>query len=826
MSAGSLITIGVFVLLTTALLLLAVGVLYVYWWQIARAQPTTNGDASAACFAEPVEILRDRHGIPHIYARSRADLFRAQGYVHAQDRIWQMEQNRRAANGTLAEVFGEAALEADRFSRTVGFRRAAAAEWERLDEPSRQVLLWYAEGVNTYLLARPKRAAPELNLLRVSPEPWNALDTLAFVKMVTWGLSANWESELTRVRLMALSDPYRASELEPELPPSTPLIMESLGSEQRARLVNAAGLVLNHLEPLHQWFGGAKAGQGSNSWVVAPKHSLTKRPVLANDPHLPAQIPGVWYENHLSAPDFEVTGACFAGCPGVLIGHNDDLAWGLTNGGVDQQDLYIERPHPEDDTRFEYDGVWEQAEIFEETIRVRRLQQPELLRVVVSRHGPILTNLLPQESRAVSIPLAVRWVGHQSNGPLQAILALNVAESPDELLSALQLWHCPSQNVVYADSRGHIGYQLSGQIPIRGNHAGVAPVPGWTSDYEWQRMIPFEELPHGLDPESGIIVTANNKPVGDDYPYFLGLEFDPGWRAMRIEEMLGERERYSVRDMEEIQLDTQSKYAAELVRWIALLNSDDPWEKVSIQAIRKWNLRMDADSTAALVYHYFLLEMLEMVFGDKLGSVRRSYFGGSISPLFPFSSHMDRAQSKLLDLINQEESSFWYMDARTGKPRSRDQLMQEALTRAVRRIRSEMGDSALKWFWGKSHQLAYAHPLGSVRLLRNLFNRGPFPVAGDNTTTLQTRQTSQLPLGLVQVIPSYRQIIEVGNWDRMQSVTATGQSGHPLSPNYDDQMVMWREGVYHTMPWSRAAVEKAAVSRLRLAPDGTSEVQS
>ena len=803
------------ILVSSAFVAAAVLFGYLYWWRIARAQPRLSGTLTLAGLDAPVEILRDKHGVPHLYAKSRADLFRAQGIVHAQDRMWQMEQDRRIATGTLAELFGEAALDADRFSRTVGFRRAAQLELDGLDEVARATLAWYAEGVNAYIASRPGRLAPELGLLGARVAPWTPLDSLAHLKVVAWGQSTNWESELVRLRLLLQSDAYRASELEPSVPQGTPAILEADGVAHE-RLLHAAGLLLNFMEPLRQWVGALEGGQGSNAWVVAPKRSLTRKPVLANDSHLPVQIPVTWYELHLSCPDMEVAGASLPGAPGVVIGHNEYLAWGLANGQADQQDLYLERRQPDRPDHFAWCDGWEAAQHFEERINVRRRQAPHTERVVVTRHGPLLTGLLASDESLP--PLAVRWVGSEGGGFLASVLRLNLASTLEEAVDALRMWSTPSQNVVLADVRGSIAWRFVGQIPNRTGNPGIVPAPGWSGEQEWQGYVPFDDLPHLDDPESGRIVAANNRPAGDDYPHFMGLEFDPGYRAQRIDELLGERERYSVRDMEEIQLDVSSKYAAELVRWLTLLNSEDPWEKVSIQALRKWNLRMEPESTAALVFHYVLIDLLWMVFGDKLGAASAGYMGAGATPLFPFSGHVDKAQVRLLALLSEESESVWYTEAATQRRRSRDELLQEALTHAAHQIRELLGDSALKWQWGRSHQLMYAHPLGSVRLLRGFFNRGPFPIGGDNSTPLQTRGTPQIPLGMVQVIPTYRQIIEVGAWDRMMTVTATGQSGHPISNNYDDQMVMWREGAYHVMPWQRAAVDKVAVNKLALEP--------
>jgi len=795
---------------------------YLYWWSIQRSNPQLEGTLRLSGLTAPVEILRDKHGVPHIYAQTLADLIRAQGFVHAQDRLWQMEQNRRIARGTLAEVFGEPALDADRFSRIVGFWRAAEAEVALLDDETRQWLTWYAEGVNAYIDQRPGRLGAEFNLLRVRPAPWTALDSLGHGKVMAWSLSLNWESELTRLRLLHQLDPVVAAELEQDYPGKSPLTLAGVGSTEMVRLQHTAGLLLNQYEQIKQWLGVATAGQGSNAWVVAPKYSLNRRALLCNDPHLAVQIPGVWYEIHLSAPGYETSGASLPGAPGVIIGHNEDIAWGVTNAMVDVQDLYLERAHPTEADYFEYEGEWEAATVIEEVIGVRR-RDPHVERVVVTRHGPLISGLVPTDERtpgdpATTLALALRWTGHTPAPLLPAIRQLNQATDWTSFNQALDEWTAPPQNILFADSRGNIGYRLAGAIPQREQNLGLLPAPGWTAEYEWRAMIAPAALPRLYNPESGKIVSANNKIVGDDYPHFLGVEFDPGWRAARLEELLQRKERHTIRDMEEMQLDNQSKLAEAFTPWFTLINSEEPWEKTGLQALRKWNFRMDADNFAATIYQQMVVHLLEMVFGDKLGPAKRGYYGMSSTPLFLVHGFFLRAETRLLAILNDYEQSFWYVEAATGRLRDRETLLQEALTATMREIRKTMGETTRTWDWGRAHQVRYVHPLGSARLLKNIFNRGPIPVGGDSTTPNLTRHAPKLPLGLVQVAASYRQIYEVGVWDRAQSITNTGQSGHPLHPNYDDQIMLWREGAYHKMPWSRAAVEGVAEQRLVLEP--------
>ena len=532
---SSIFIVIVFVLFLLALLASSL-FLYVYWWRLQRPSPKLEGKLHVAGLEQAVEVLRDKHGVPHVYAQNEADLWRAQGWLHAQDRMWQMEQARRIASGRLAELFGAPALDADRFCRIIGFRRAAETELAHLDAATRQVLEWYSGGVNSYIESHPGRLAAEINLLRVSVDAWTPLDTLACAKATAWSMSVNWESELTRLRLLQELDPYIAAELDPDYPHKNPLILEGVGSETKERLLATAGLLLGQYENVRAWLGGGE-GQGSNSWVVAPKHSLNRRALLCADPHLNVQMPGPIYEMHLSCPTLEISGATFPGQPAIVMGHNHAIAWGTANGLVDTQDLFIERPHPDNSTLFAYGDGWEQAQVVEETIQVRR-SEPHVERVVITRHGPIITGFLGVETSVgrmpsqapITVPLALRWSGHEPSQTLSAQLALSRAADWQTFNAALAEWATPVQAFTFADSRGNIGFTLAGRVPQRTTNFGLLPAAGWDPAYEWGPPIPFAELPQLYNPPSGKIVVANNKPAGDDYAHFLGVEFDPGWQ--------------------------------------------------------------------------------------------------------------------------------------------------------------------------------------------------------------------------------------------------------------------------------------------------------
>lgn len=789
------------------------GVNYLLYWRLMqRPLPRLEGRLPLAGLSAPVDVRRDRHGIPHLTAESAPDLFRAMGFTHAQDRFWQMEQSRRLANGEMAALLGESLLEVDRFARTIGFRRVAEAELALLAPETAALLDAYCAGVNAYLASHTGRVAAELNLLRTTPRPWEPVDTLAILKQQAWSQSLNWESELTRLRLaLALGD-YRAAELEPDYPARNPILSESLGSGGVERLLTTAGFLLNQYEALRPWYGNPGAG-GSNVWALAPAHSLNGRPLLCADPHLPVTRPAHFYEMQLTGGDFDVTGATVPGIPAIFHGHNQALAWGMANAMIDCQDLFIEAAAAEPD-HFLADGEPRAATVVDEIVFVRHTNQRLSHRVVVTRHGPLLNAVTGETT-----PLAVSWPGHQPGDGLTPLLALARANRRETVETALAQWRLAPQTVVYADGEGNIGSVVVGQIPLRAEgHTGTVPAPGWSSRYDWQGMIPARELPTCHNPPGGKIVAANQKLAGDEYPHFLGLEFDPGWRAARIEEILAEKERHTIRDMEEIQLDTVNKYAQLFTPWFTLLQSEDPWEKLAIQQLRKWNWRMESDSAAALIFHFYLSTLLEMVFGDKVGSHKGALWGEALSPTWQTSGFRLRTEGRLLELIQQQAESPWYAEQATRRQRSREMLMQEALTKSVRALRAVHGDSLLKWHWGRSHQIKFIHPLGKARLFGSMFDRGPIPVSGDENSPCQTRAGLGLPPGLVQVVPVWRQICEVGVWDRTQTVLAGGQSGHPLSRQYDDQAMMWRDGVYHAAPFSPEAVAKATTAHLVLQP--------
>jgi penicillin amidase len=814
------------IVLVAALIMVLIVALY---WLIYRPLPEISGTVRVKGLRDKMEVIRDRWGIPHIYAENEEDLFFAQGYVHAQDRLWQMEFHRRLASGTLAEIVGGMALEVDRFARIIGFRRAAQADLALLDEQTRRYLEAYSQGVNTFIEIHRSRLPLEFTLLRHKPAPWSLLDITAFGKFMGWALSCNWESELLRAGLIENLGPERAAELEPSYPEDNPTIIQS--SKFKAQSSNISTGIsyqdvtakfLEEYRMATHFLSLGGAGAGSNNWVINGARSITGKPLLANDPHLPPLMPSFWYENHLVGGGLSVTGASMPGVPGVVLGHNDRIAWGTTNAYPDVQDLYIEhlRTTPSGYPEVEFQGEWERAQVVREEVKVRGRRKPLVEEVVITRHGPIISGLVGEGTP----PLALRWVGHEPSQMLQS-LNFNQARNWEEFVAGLRSWSVPAQNMVYADGyryHGNIGYYMAGQVPIRARGLGLIPVPGWTGEYEWTGYIPFEELPQVHNPPIDYIASANNKIVGDDYPYFLTLEPMPGYRARRIVDLIEAKEKLSIEDFQAMQLDLYSIPAEELVPHILALQPDDEWCRQAVEHIRSWDRCLTADSVAAAIYEVFEFQLLKLTFADKLGELADTYFGAGRLELLPITNFLGRSAVALRCFL-QEGDSAWFADGATGQPRTREKILLLALEETVSTLRGELGDDMERWQWGRLHQTTFTHLFGRIKPLHLLFNRGPFPTGGDSETVWQASGTPGFPFSPVAITPTYRQIIDLGDWERSVAVNSTGQSGQLGSRHYADMIELWRTGRYHPMLWERASIEREAEGTLILLPQEGAE---
>lgn len=789
-----------------------------YYLFLRRPLPRTRGKLHLAELHEPVEIVTDRYSVPHIYAHNEDDLYLAQGYVHAQYRLWQMELNRRIGSGRLAEIFGEVAIEADRFARRLGLHRAAAAACT-LPPHAARILEAYTRGVNAFINTHRQKLPIEFTLLRFTPSLWRPVDTLQWSKMMGWNLGGNWETEVIRARLIASLGPARAAQMEAGYDPTHPLIIPPG--------VAYAGANLDMLEAyaaLKQLSGFGLLG-ASNNWVVDGNMTTTGAPIVCNDPHLGQAAPSIWFECHLVAGDIDVVGASFPGSPFVVIGHNRYVAWGVTNAISDVEDLYIEKFNPQNPRQYEFMGQWEEAEIVREEIRVKGRREPVIEEVRVTRHGPVLTTIEgksdgPDDSPPTELPLALRWTGLEHTDIITALSRMALATSIGEFREALRFWDVPAQNFVFADVHGDIGYLMAGAIPTRAKGQALLPSPGWTGTYEWTGLIPFEELPHLTNPPQHFIVTANNRVVDDNYPYYITHEWLNGYRAGRIRDLLTSKGKLSLSDMAAIQADQYSLPAEQIVPHILSIAART---RLAIQArdiLRTWNHYLSPESAGAAIYVTFLHKLEHIVFSAMLGDddvLLKRYLGVGTTLLAIMNGYTSRSKPLLIRLLNERDDRWFAESVLPNGPRTWTAALLSAFEAALDELREKLGNDPARWQYGEIHRLTFGHALGMLRPLDKIFNRGPYPAGGDIDTVNMGAVMPNQPETVVTA-PSFRQIVNLADLAASLSMHAPGQSGHPGSKHYDDFIKRWRSVDYHPMLFDHEMIDEQAAGKLLLTP--------
>ena len=811
---------------------------YVY---LRRSLPVVNGAIQVSGISAPVDIVRDADDIPHIFGATKADALFGLGYAHAQDRLWQMEFQRRIGNGRLCEIFGDATLAEDRFLRTVGFGRAAQSAWERLPSDARAEVNAYVAGVNAFIATHHgSELPPEFSVLRFEPEPWTGEDVIVWVKMMAWDLSANYTFELLRHDLDARVGPARAGELLPPYPDNgltivrgTPTVVgrdfspaNSVPSGVTRNVAPdswsaafAAGL--GHPDSLVRDFllRSRTEALGSNNWVVDGTHTASGKPLLANDPHLATKMPSLWYLAHVTAGDFDVIGATLPGAPAVAIGRNRYIAWGETNVAADVEDLYREHLTA-DGQAAAFRGVDEPIRTIKETIKVKGAA-PVDVDVRITRHGPLVSDAINANTAAsktepkapIREALAFRWTAlDDDDTTVVAFLKLNDAKNWREFTDAMKAFVVPSQNFVYADTDGHIGYYAPGHIPIRQNGTGGAPADGWTGDAEWTGWIPFDELPHAYDPPAHFIVTANNRPMPASYGHFIALEYPNPYRAQRITDLLTERiasgRRLTPEDFHAIQGDTMSLHARELLPMLLThVRPAAAIDKDAFDEVRRWNYDARGSSAAPAIFNAWFLHLARDIVGDELGEYALESYRGRFSFVTRF----------VENLLNGSGNAAWCDNVATPQHETCDDEVTAALHDGVASLAKQLGNSVSTWRWDAVHRAVFPHQgLDTVPVLHTLLSRS-MPNGGDYST---------VNVGPVDVdnlyqqisIPGYRQIVDLSPANDSRFIEAGGQSGHFLSPHYDDYLKDWQTVNYRRMRMTRAEAEKGAIGALRLMP--------
>ena len=778
-----------------------------------RAFPQVEGTLQLKGLDGQVDIYRDSFGIPHIYASTEHDLLMANGFVHAQDRFWQMEFQRRLSTGRLSEILGEIVLDVDRYFRTLGLHRAAAVEADNLEVQDLEELSAYAEGVNAYLETHSGPRGLEFTILglqgtQIDPETWRPFHTLVTGKVLAWFLRSNSDQELARAHIAARLGTPAIEELMPAYDSEHPIIVPSALAETTLQSVPEIAF------SRFPWAAGT--GLGSNSAVVSGERTATGSPLLANDPHFGIQIPSIWYEIGLHCepvgPDcgLNVVGASVVGIPGVLIGHNDRIAWGLTFLTGDHEDYFIERLNPEDPNQYEFRGEWLDMEIIREEIVVDGRDEPVIIDVRKTHHGPIINDIAAGVEQDWSYgwePLAYSWTALEPGTIHKSLLRLNRAQNWDEFRDALQYWDVAGENVVYADVDGNIGYQATGRYPIRTRSDGTMPVPGWTGEFEWTEFIPYEELPSVFNPQEGYVATANNAVVGPDYPYLIGVDWDRGYRARRLVELLEADDSISVQDLQTIQRDSNSLYTQDILHHFLSLQPTDETQRKALDILRAWDGREDRESAGAAIFETLRLHLISNMFADELGD-----------------QLLGRASEQSLfiaarNFLNEPDSA-WFDNTNSSEVEDRDQILQLSLEDTVSELVEKLGNDPASWRWGDLHHASFESlTLGQsgIAPIEWIFNRGPVEVDGGLETLFRSRYDINEPFGVI-TLSSYLQIVDLGDLSRSLSMHTTGQSGHPFNKHYDDMIDPWRNHQYHSMLWTRDQVETGAESYLQLMP--------
>ncbi len=746
----------------------------------------TSGRIQVPGLQKPVTVLRDPWGVPHIFAETQDDLFFAQGFVAAQDRLWQMEIWRRTGEGKLAEVLGPGAVERDRFARLLRYRGDMEAEYASYAPDARQILQAFVRGVNHFIESSRDRLPIEFQLTGIRPEPWTPEVCLA--RMAGYVMTRNAGLEVLRAQVARELGTAFTDELikaEPprklEVPPG--LDLTGIDFEVLA-LAQAAGAALTF----------EQRQDGSNNWVVDGTLSASGRPLLANDPHRTIALPSLRYLTHLVGPGWNVIGAGEPALPGVAAGHNDRVAFGFTIVGIDQQDLYVETTHPEDPNRYLYRGTWEPMRVEREVIRVKG-KDPVEVELKFTAHGPVI-----HEDRDRRRAWALRWVGSEpGTAGYLGSLSLNRARSWPEFLAALDRWKVPSENLVYADVDGNIGWQAAGLTPIRKGWSGLLPVPG-DGRYEWQGFLPMSKLPRAFNPPEHFLATANHNILPPGYPYELGYDWAPPDRFQRIVEVLRTPGRkYTVADFERLQHDERSIPACEAVRLLASAKGMNEALRPHVERLARWDCVLDADSGEAALYEIWKSKLAPAVFKPRLSEGLWKMLGGELS--------FDEALREL-----RSPAPRWFGDDPAA---GRDAVLVASLRDAVAEARETLGGDPAKWRWGALHKTPFVHALSTDATRKALFDL-PSPERGGDGTTVNSTGGGQ---GHLQTHgASFREILDLADWDRSVATNVPGQSGQPGSPHYADLLPLWAEGRYFPLLFSREKIEEVAKERLVLEP--------
>ncbi len=786
---------------------------------VVKSFPVTGGTVAAAGVRLSVDVYRDPYGVPHIIAASGEDLAFAAGYVHAQDRLWQMDLMRRAGEGRLSEIFGEKTLGMDKMFRMIGISQIASAIEPGLSDISRSALESYASGVNAYIASHRGAYPVEFDMLGYEPGPWTVRHSLIITRLIAWELALAWWTDVAYGAVAARVPDAQLRELLPAYPDSVRPAVPWGGRRTRAASVPAAGPdpipeMIPAALAYREMFGLGQAGGGSNAWAVNASRSENGYPLLANDPHLAMPQPSRWYLMHLSRGSHDVSGVTIPGIPVVVIGHSGALAWGLTNAMLDDVDFYAERMDSSKPGHYLHDGRSLPVTLRTETIYVGAADSIEFT-VRSTIHGPVVNDAHPLTAgdtlRPAMEPMSMRWTGAESSDEVRGFLLMNAAEGIAEFEEGVSHLTVPGQAVVYADTSGNVAYWMAGSVPVRGKrYHPMLPLPGWTGDAEWNGFVPFRDLPRVVNPPDGMIAAANQKVSDDNYPFYLSTLWEPPSRIARIRELLQSAPQFTADDFKRMQQDVTSVYAREMTGLLLRVAAADPRpdtvSRAAIDYLRNWDFRFATNDVATTIFNAFYVRLLRNIYLDEMGP--------DVFRVFQeFGAIPNRVTSQLL----ASDSSAWFDDVTTGERETRDDIVLKSFRGSLDSLREMIGPVMKEWRWGTLHTVTFRHPFGERPPLGRIFDVGPFEVAGGSTTVNKTEYRSSAPFG-VKVGPSMRQVIDLGKPLEGFFALTGGQSGQAFHEHYEDQTPLWLNGGYVRVTMDRSEITASPWDRLTLEP--------
>ncbi|MBN1181478.1 MAG: penicillin acylase family protein [Bacteroidales bacterium] len=780
------------ILLLIIVLCIIAGAIYVK--RIAkRGLSEYDGEMILKGLYDNVTVYRDSFAIPHIYALNQHDVYMATGYLLAQDRLWQMDLLRRVTQGRISEIFGKDFADTDWLLRSLNYTAKSQILLDSLDKPLKLAMEAFAEGVNAYIEENSKNLPVEFTVLKYKPEKWEPLHSLNLIGYMAWDLKSGW-CNLVLEEIRQKVDEELFLQLIPIWNDSASVVIPDY--MKNLSLNGMSGKLQAAIQPLSDL--GLEVFSASNNWAVSGQKSVTGKPILANDMHLGYNVPGVWYQIHQIVKDsLNVTGVLLPGQPLIIAGHNDSIAWGMTNTYVDNLEFYAESVSELDSNKYRFNGEWKDMKIVEEMI-ITKEGDTIIKNIRYTHRGPVMSDIKP----SVDYVLSMKWMGSEYSNEIRTVYLLNRAKNWNDFKDAVSTFIAISQNINYADVNGNIGLYCSAGVPVRKRVNGMTFLPGDTDEYDWKGLVPFEKLPHVYNPVCNFVSSANNKTVGNDYPYYIGTWFSLPHRFDRINELLLAKEKFTVTDFIEIQQDNQSKLVGQLIPYFKEIDRDklDENEKNALTLILSWDRRLIKSSKATGPFEATYINLVKNIFEDEMGQKLYDHYLSDAS-IAKFA----------IDEMLKSGGSRWCDNVTTPETEDFKDMILQSFKEAVAQMIEKLGPDTAEWEWGKIHQITLEHPLGSVNALQKAFklNRGPYPVPGSYHTICPYSYGFANPYNVIHGA-SHRHIYDLSDWDNSLTVIPTGNSGIPSSKHYCDQTQYYVSGRYHNDHFSETNVKENA----------------